>query len=116
MTVQITDNLVRLKNLVPRVRAEYTAVMKEWTTEVHDEQVRMVPVKTGNLRDSLKVKKYGLSFTITVDKVAAPYYAFIEFGTKKARAFPYFYPPITEAKPRLNQMILDGLQKAVRGI
>ena len=57
---------------------------------MEDEAKHIVPVRTGNLRDSIFTKEIAqMSFIIGAD---APYAGFVEYGTSRMMARPFLRP------------------------
>jgi len=77
---------------------------------------QVVPVDTGELRDSIKVRWLSregtkLEFEIYAD---APYAPDVEFGTVHMTARPYMNPTIEEERPKFQRDINDAVNEALR--
>jgi len=81
--------------------------------DIEAHAVRIVPVDTGRLRASIKVRLEGSTITIGAD---TDYAEFIEFGTHKMRAQPYIRPAIHAGiKKYIPQRVLNELRKVKHG-
>jgi len=74
------------------------------------EAQRRVPVKTGKLRDSIKVRRSGKGFRV---KPGEKYAGYIEFGTQSTKAQPYMRPAFDEVQPKAIESIADDLRRGV---
>jgi HK97 gp10 family phage protein len=121
---------------MPRaVREEVKAALVKSADELVGMQKRLVPVKTGALRDSIhyEIEDDGLRATVTAGDKEAFYARFVEFGTPPhenqgefkgsenpgAPARPFFFvsyralrKPI---KSRLSRAITAGIKKVAKG-
>lgn len=115
MGVVGNNPLLELQNLLARVQAGSKEVMNEWGDEVVQEQKLRVPVRTGNLRDNIKKikSKNGVGFRIDTKK--APYAYSVEFGRsdRKYKRTPFFFAPIEEKQPVLEDKLMSRLSKEV---
>ena len=86
---------------------------------MRDEAKDMVPVKTGNLRDAIYATrgpedKRGV--LVGVNRKKAPYARFVEKGTSKMPAQPYFRPAINAVAPSVANMISGDMKKLLEGM
>ena len=88
-------------NRFPEIMRKYPSlldkVIRKTTFDVTAEAQNRAPVDTGNLVMSIQPKKLG-EFSWQVS-TGVDYAAFVEFGTVKMRAQPYFVPAIEFVKP-----------------
>ena len=86
---------------------------------IRDEAKDLVPVRTGNLRDSIYAAK-GPSdkrgVIVGVDGRKAPYGRFVERGTSRMPAQPYFRPAMAATRPLVANLIADGLKPLLEGM
>jgi HK97 gp10 family phage protein len=90
---------------------------------IQEEMISLAPVKTGNLRDHIKIKGpiadgnyhycevgiiHDISFT---DAETARYANSQEYGTSKMAAHPYIRPGIDNAKKAARKAMRDSLKK-----
>ena len=66
--------------------------MSQLAQAVSNEAVRLAPVDTGELRQSLRARKVApKTWRISA---SAPHALFVEFGTRRTRAQPYLRPAL----------------------
>lgn len=121
----VEENIEALRLIKDKTKDKIIEVLQEETQEVVEEAKKMVPVDTGSLRDSIKrtVSKKTLSATVSAGgkvKGVDTYYAFfVEFGTKKMPARPFFYPTARaheeDIAERLGDEIYELLRRGVGG-
>ena len=86
---------------------------------IRDEAERRAPLgPTGNLKKSNVVKplnkdKKKPSAIAAVDRKVAPHAHFVEFGTSKMTARPFFRPAVELEGPKAAQKFRDSLKKLV---
>jgi len=85
--------------------------LANWAAEVKESAGQRVPVKTGQLRDSIYAK---IGEWVAEVGAEASYAVFVEFGTRYMRARPFLYPAVQEALPRLEAIILEAIEAAKR--
>jgi HK97 gp10 family phage protein len=83
--------------------------LANWAAEVKESAGQRVPVKTGQLRDSIYAK---IGEWVAEVGAEASYAVFVEFGTRYMRARPFLYPAVQEALPRLEAIILEAIEAA----
>lgn len=86
---------------------------------IRDEAKDLVPVKTGNLRDAIYATagpddKRGV--LVGVNGKKAPYAKYVERGTSRNAAHPYFRPAITATAPSIANMISGDMKKLLEGM
>jgi HK97 gp10 family phage protein len=59
---------------------------------------KAAPSDTGTLRKSVSYKQDGLEVKVTI---AAPYWQYVEFGTRRSRAKPFARPTYQKEKQRI---------------
>ena len=83
--------------------------------EIEETTTTLVPVDTGALRDSINIELtdngYGIHAEATMD-----YASFVDKGTRKMSAEPYFEEPITEAFTRFEDEIDDKITTSLQDI
>lgn len=77
-----------------------------WTA---NEMRQRVAVRTGALRDSIRVVQDGDDWAIRIGMV---YWVFVEFGTRYMAAQPFVYTALEAAKARLGQFAREEIEKA----
>lgn len=128
----------KLQKMPERIEEQIRLVMEKSANEIVAMAKSLVPVDSGALRDSIgwtwgdapkgaitiaKGKKGDLAITIyagTRDKglgAADAFYArWVEFGTQKMTAQPYFYPSYRTNKKRVRGRITRAINKAVKEV
>lgn len=77
---------------------------------IADEARDLVPVKTGNLRDAIITGEgKGASAWAAVMFKKAPYAGFVEKGTSKTPAQPYFRPAVAAVRPTAARVLAEKL-------
>jgi HK97 gp10 family phage protein len=85
--------------------------LANWAAEVKASAGQRVPVKTGQLRDSIYAK---MGEWVAEVGAEASYAMFVELGTRYMRARPFLYPAVQEALPRLEAIICEAIDAAKR--
>ena len=76
---------------------------------------------TGNLKKSVKAKKLKplgsepASAAAAVDRKIAPHAHFVENGTSRAPAHPFFRPAVDSTMPEVEREVVSELEKLVEG-
>jgi HK97 gp10 family phage protein len=83
--------------------------LSKWAEEVKASAGQQVPVKTGQLRDSIYAK---VGEWVAEVGAEAAYAVFVELGTHYMRARPFLYPAVQEALPRLEAIICEAIDAA----
>lgn len=97
----------------PAVKAEVTdmvmGMLEQMGQAVRDEAVRLAPVRTGRLRDSIgyTIRRSDMTVSIHAD---APYSYFQEFGTRLIPAHPFLRPALLAARNWKNRGVNTEMQ------
>lgn len=116
-----------LGNLSFKVRRELATAIKAEADRLADAIKAAAPVKTGALRDSVKVRRTRNDLTLYVTAggdattreirqgSGEPYdYALAtEYGTSKENAQPFFYPTVRAMEDDINANIAAAVEKAL---
>ncbi len=78
---------------VERAEASIRAILEEWAAEVLDVARTVVPIRTGRLLASLQYEVDDAALLVTFSS-AVPYASFVEKGTSRMSAEPFFLPAI----------------------
>jgi HK97 gp10 family phage protein len=85
--------------------------LANWAADVKASATQRVPVKTGQLRNSIYSK---ISEWVAEVGAEAAYTMFVELGTRYIRARPFLYPAVQEELPRLEAIICEAIEAAKR--
>jgi HK97 gp10 family phage protein len=80
---------------------------------IADEARDMCPVVTGTLRNSIKAQKLQKSVGSFISTSGVRYASWVEYGTSKMSAHPYFRPALNAVRPLAANMLADGLSKVI---
>jgi len=91
-------------------KAKLRRIIATTSFEIQSDAKRSVPVDTGRLRNSLRIKfdNGGLTGTIGTNVFYAP---FVEFGTKRQRSKPYLFPAFRKAERRYKRRVKAAFGK-----
>jgi HK97 gp10 family phage protein len=84
----------RIPELIAAVEANSASATKRGATRVRDGAKARAPIDTGYLHDSIEAHGDGKEWFVTV---GAEYGVFVEFGTYKMAAQPFFLPAVQAA-------------------
>jgi HK97 gp10 family phage protein len=90
MTLSWFIDVEPVDKLVTEIEPASDRAANGWATEIARRAQDIVPVRTGNLRDSIHVERNGYADYAVV--ASAPYAGFVEFGTRYMAAEPYLGP------------------------
>lgn len=103
------------KNLVPEMEKAFTNITSQYSNDILQEMRSIVPVKTGYLKSTIGG---GVSSTTMQLYVTAPYAGFINYGTRRMKARPFFTGPVERQAPNmikaLNQAFADYIARNVK--
>lgn len=123
----------RFDAIPAKVREAAKAELERSAAEIVATMKRFAPAETGQLRESIgwtwgdapagsmkigtvRGKGYGsLSITIYAGGKDAFYGRFQEFGTKKMRAHPFFFPAYRAHKKKVKARLTRAINKAIKG-
>jgi len=83
--------------------------LESWAEDVKALAKKLVPVRTGHLRNTIYAK---IREWVAEIGAEAAYALFVEFGTRYMQARPYLFPAVRENLPRLERIICDALEQA----
>jgi len=100
-------------------RAELKDILLKPAMVIRDESKDLVPVRTGNLRAAIYATKgpddkRGVIVGVAGKK--APYAGYVERGTSKMPASPYFRPAIIAVRPLIANMISGDMKTLLEGM
>lgn len=83
---------------------------------IRDEAKDLVPVVTGNLRDHLFAGPLSDKVGALVGVKGVPYAAFVEYGTARNIAHPYFRPAINSTRPLAANMMAGDFKDVIEEV
>lgn len=117
-----TEGLARLRAklaALPVVAKEHMqAALHQSADELVAMQQRLVPVDEGDTRDSIEKidGKHELQVIVQAGGKKAPHARWLEFGTTKMRARPYFYPAYRALRKRIRGRASRASKKAAEKV
>jgi HK97 gp10 family phage protein len=116
------------KNLSFKLKRELVTVIKEQADGLAEAIKAAAPVKTGRLRDSVKVRRgrntlelivtAGGETTTTSERGAGGQYDYslaVEFGTSKLSAQPFFWTTYRAHRDEIARAINDAVEQVLKG-
>lgn len=76
---------------------------------VYDEAKNLVPVDTGELKESIKLTEDGEG-SVELE-ITAPYAAAVEYGTSRKAPQPYLEPAIRTAEAQMDKIVRQVLEQ-----
>jgi HK97 gp10 family phage protein len=97
----------RLEKLADAARNRVTVAIREELQGAADQARADVPVRTGALRDSIRVEigQAGISGQLIAGGKKAPHAHLVEFGTRKAVPHAFLFPAGEQARRALNERL-----------
>lgn len=115
MSVQLKNTLTPLlKKAHAKMRPAIRRGFERWVKETRDLMWQRAPKDTGTLANSIKWKWNGDDLELFQDSSEADYGIFLEFGTYKMKAQPFFFPILDERKDILTKYINEELDKILK--
>mgnify|MGYP001039829834 CR=1 FL=1 len=83
---------------------------------VWDTAVTLVPVRTGNLKSTIRIEETGqpMERLVRAGGRQAPYAPCVEYGTYKMAAQPYMRPAAEARRPEITKLIREGIKSLFR--
>ena len=101
-----------VKRLPEELQKEAKGILSEGGHAGLQHSSAVVPVKTGRLRGSLRLRQeFGLRTVLSAD---TPYARFVEFGTRRMRAQPYLRPGLQRAVDYIRENWNKRIASALR--
>jgi len=105
----VTNNFLKIG---PDAVRRVAAVVQETAEQIEDDAKALVPVDTGALQESIEAEKLKqLQWQVTAGGGDVDYAVYVEYGTTRAPAQPYFNPAVDGAR----QGYREKVGAAVRG-
>lgn len=86
----------RLPTLAAEIKSQGDALVADTAKKIAEDAARRAPVKTGALRDSIHVEGSGSESTVVV---GMNYGSYVEYGTSRMGAQPFFWPALEANRP-----------------
>lgn len=116
VTVDVSDMKRALDRASAEVLAELAEVVKQSAQSVREDARYLVPVDTGNLRDSITYRsKGGLRAEVYVDTSDATYGHIVEFGTSGRPEKPFMGPAAARERSEFKKRTIAALKKVADG-
>jgi len=105
-----------IRNVAENLKDDLARILIEEATEAVSIARTLVPVKTGRLQDSIGIVSWSPEELQIIAGASAPYAGFVEFGTVKMHARPFWRPPIWEAFYRIRERIHQRIRDRWKGV
>lgn len=86
----------RLPTLAAEIKSQGAALVAETAQHVATGAQQRAPVRTGRLRDGITVEGSGSASRVVSE---APYSVYVEYGTSRMGAQPFFWPALEAERP-----------------
>lgn len=102
------------KSKVIMVSVDYTRAFEAFPKIFELEAKRIVPVDTGYLRSTIKAGIEGKAYDdmFCWAEATAEYAQYVEYGTWKMRAQPYFHPALNKALKQFHILAIQAINEA----
>jgi HK97 gp10 family phage protein len=111
-TFRMTIERSTLDSLGEMVRTSLGRAIAKIAKDIEANAKVAVPVRTGFLKNSIEAKQVE-PFSWRV-RVAANYGIYVEFGTRKMPARPYFTPAVDRMRPVFEEVVRQAVERAIR--
>ena len=108
--LRITVNRSEIVNLTENARNRYVVVLRKVSKDIEADAKTRAPFKTGFLRNSIGARVIN-QFNAEVT-VAANYAAYLEHGTRKMAARPFFSPAVEANRDVFTQAVAQVVRDA----
>jgi len=115
--VEGIDKLFRmLDNAQRSLIDELDALIDSAAKLIWDSAVTFVPVRTGNLKSTIRIEETGQSMerVVRAGGDQAPYAPCVEYGTYKMAAQPYMRPAAEARRAEVIALIREGIMRLFR--
>ncbi len=111
-TFRMTIERSTLDGMGENVRVALGKAIAKIAKDIEAHAKVAVPVKTGFLKNSIEARQVS-PFSWRV-RVAANYGIYVEFGTKRMAARPYFTPAVDMMRPIFAEVVRQSVERAIR--
>ena len=110
--VEMSEALLKLDRATENLRKNCATIMlEEVETAVAISRNILVPIDKGTLQASIGIIEWLPEALEIVAGATAPYAGYVEFGTVKMHARPFWRPPIWEAFYRMRERVLEQIRE-----
>jgi len=106
---------VLFKNLGPEITKQFHEITGKFATSILSQMNQRVPVRTGYLKSTIASS---VSPNLTELYVTADYAKFVNYGTRRMAARPFFTGPVEEQTPdmitELNEAIANYIAQNIK--
>jgi len=97
---------VLFKNLGPEITKQFHEITGRFATSILSQMNQRVPVRTGYLKSTIASS---VSPNLTELYVTADYAKFVNYGTRRMAARPFFTGPVEEQTPEMITELNDAI-------
>ena len=116
VTVDVSDMKKALDRASDELLAGFSQAIKEAAQAIRDDARHLVPVDTGNLRDSITHRSKGeLRREVYVDTSDAPYGHVVEFGSSARPEKPFMGPAAARERSEFKKRVVAAVKKVAGG-
>lgn len=116
VTVDVSEMKRELDRASDELLAAFSEVVKESAQSVRQNARRLVPVDTGNLRDSITHRSKGeLRREVYIDTTDATYGHIVEFGSANRPEKPFMGPAAELERADFKQRVIAVVKKVADG-
>lgn len=102
------DNLDARIDKIIRNKSKIRTALMWGASEVQRSAMRLVPVRTGDLKRSIHIEEHDAGLTFIVE-AATEYAAYVEWGTRFMEAQPYMRPGAEKIAEPLTELVKEAL-------
>ncbi|HVP41017.1 MAG TPA: HK97-gp10 family putative phage morphogenesis protein [Candidatus Krumholzibacteriaceae bacterium] len=100
----------KLQRLEGSLKSQVQQSLEDLASSIETTAKQLAPTKTGYLRSTISTQTSDWTVKVCA---TAPYAAFLEFGTRRIRAFRFLSRALEEHIPKLGKMLDDAVDVAV---
>ena len=109
MKFTLNSRLTEIGDQMPEV---IDGALDQYAESVVEQMREAAPVRTGHLRDNIKKDAPAEGGSVQINS-EADYSGYVEYGTSRMAARPFFTPPLYEAEKELPAAIAEAIKKAL---
>jgi HK97 gp10 family phage protein len=100
----------KLQHLDASLKSQVQQSLEDLAFSIENTAKQLAPTKTGYLRSTISTQTGDWAVKVCA---AVPYAAFLEFGTRRIRAFRFLSRALEEHLPQFEKMLDDAVDAAV---